>query len=129
MEAKMAKRTRKDPWQVAALIAHMMQKSGQTRARISDKGMRVLSGRSRLEASVREQIRLDALEYGYLIHRLDGRGSTSGNVVLALSALASAKPIKRTDVFSDDDWLSIKDGTYDFDSLHDELSDDDDDDE
>jgi hypothetical protein len=62
-------------------------------------------------------------EYGYLIHRLDGRGGVSGNVVLALSALASAKPIKRPDAFSDDEWASIKDGTFDFDSLHDELSD------
>ena len=122
---------RKDPWQVAAIIARMMQKSGQTRARISDKGMRMLAGRSRLEASVREQIRLDALEYGYLIHRLDGRGGTSGNVVLALSALASAKPIKRTDAFTDSEWQDIKNGTFDYDSLHDELfgNDEDEDDE
>ncbi|MBC3876642.1 hypothetical protein H8K38_02350 [Undibacterium sp. FT79W] len=77
-------------------------------------------------SQIQEQIRLYALEYGYLIHCLDGRGGTSGNVALALSALASAKPIKRTYAFSDDEWLSIKDGTYDFDSLHDELSDEDD---
>jgi len=125
----MIKVTRKDPWQVAALIARMMQKSGQTRARISDKGLRVLSGRSRLEASVREQIRLDALEHGYLIHRLDGRGGTSGNVVLALSALASAKPIKRSDAFTDSEWQAIRTGTFDFDSLDDELSSEDEDDD
>ncbi len=118
----MAKGTkRKEAWQVAALVARMMQKSGQTRARISDKGMRVLAGRSRLEASVREQIRLDALDYGYLIHRLDGTGGVSGNVVIALSALASAKPIKRSDAFTDDEWQSIKNGTFDFDSLNDTL--------
>ncbi len=120
-------KNRRDVWQVAALIARMMQKSGKTRARISDKGMRALAGRSRLEASVREQIRLDVLEYGYLIHHLGGVGGISGNVVLALSALASAKPIKRTDAFSDDEWKSIKDGTFDFDSLRDELEGEDED--
>jgi len=117
----MKKIVRKEPWQVAVLVAQMMQKSGLTRMRISDKGMRALSGRSRLESSVREQIRQDALEYGYLIHRLDGRGGTSGNVVIALSALASAKPIKRADVFSDVEWQSIQDGTFDFDALSDDL--------
>ena len=125
----MAKNVRKEAWQVAALIARMMQKTGQTRARISDKGMRALSGRARLETSVREQIRLDALDYGYLIHRLDGRGRVSGNVVLALSTLLSAKALNRTAVFSDDEWQSIKDGTFDFDSLHNEVWDDDEDDD
>jgi hypothetical protein len=125
----MARKVRKEAWQVAALIAQMMRKSGQTRARISDKGMRVLAGRSRLETSVREQIRLDALDYGYLIHRLDGRNSVSGNVVIALSALASAKPIRRTDAFTDDEWQDIQNGTFDFESLNDELLDGDDDDD
>lgn len=122
------KRVRKEPWQVAALIAKMMQVSNQTRARISDKNMRILAGRSRLESSVREQIRSDALEYGYLIHRLDGGFKTSGNVVIALSALASAKPLKRADTFTDDEWLAIKNGTFDFDSLQDNLLEDEDED-
>ncbi|BBU70079.1 hypothetical protein [Fluviibacter phosphoraccumulans] len=121
------KRVRKETWQVAALIAKMMQTSGQTRARISDKQMRLLAGRSRLESSVRERIREDALDYGYLIHRLDAGSSTSGNVIVALSALAAAKTLKRTDTFTDEQWATIRNGTFDFDSLQDELLNDEED--
>ncbi|MCR2830444.1 hypothetical protein NR402_09145 [Acidithiobacillus ferrooxidans] len=112
----------KETWQVAALIAIMMQRSGQTRMRLSDKGLRALSGRTRLEWSVRERIKLDTLEYGYLIHHLDGSAGVSGNVVISLSALASAKPIKRTEVFTDDEWKSISNGTFDFNIQDDDLS-------
>ena len=125
----MARDAYKLPWQVAALIAHMMKTTGQTRARISDKGLKALAGRLKLETSIREAIRLDLVDYGYLLHRLDGRAGVSGNVVISLSALAAAKPFKRSDVFDDEEWKAIRDGSFDFDSLHDDLSEEDDDDE
>lgn len=49
--------------------------------------------------------------------------------MIALSALASAKPIRRTDAFTDDEWQAIQHGTFDFESLNDELLDGDDDDD
>lgn len=111
----------KASWQVAAIIAYMMKKNGLSRARISDKTLRGISGRARLEATFREQIRLDALEYGYLIHRLDGVAGVSGNVVLAISALESAKLIKKSGTFSDEEWRAIEDGTTDIDRLNDDF--------
>lgn len=125
----MAKDAYKQPWQVAALLAYMMGKTDRTRARISDKGLKALAGRQKLETSIREAIRTDLLDYGYLLHRLDGSNGASGNVVLSLQALASAKPFNRQDVFSDEEWKSIRDGSFDFDSLHNDLSEDDDEEE
>jgi hypothetical protein len=111
----------KQAWQTAALIAEMMRRSGQTRARISEKTMMRLSGRKRLEASVREQIRLDAIDYGYLVHRLNPRDKASGHVVVSIDALASGKPIKAVDLFEPDEVKKIVAGTFNFDALHADL--------
>jgi hypothetical protein len=117
----MAREKYKESWQVAALIAEMMKRSERTRARLSEIALKNLAGRVKLETSIRKQIYLDALDYGYLLYRLEGKGPTSGTVVLALSALHAAKPFKRNEVFDDDEWDAIRDGTFDFAGLHDSL--------
>jgi hypothetical protein len=125
----MARDAYKEPWQVAALIAEMMRRSERTRARLSEVALKKLAGRVKLETSIRKEIYLDALDYGYLLYRLEGKGPTSGTVVLALSSLYAAKPFKRNDVFDDDEWASIRNGTFDFAGLHDSLLGDDDENE
>jgi hypothetical protein len=125
----MAGRKLKEPWIVAALIAELMKRSGQSRARLSDVTLKKLAGRVKLETSIREQIRLDCLDYGYLLHKLDGKGSTSGTAVIAISALHAAKPIKATSFFDDTEKKAISDGTFDFVRLHEELLGESDDDE
>lgn len=125
----MAKRVLKEPWQVAALIAELMKRSGQSRARLSDVTIKKLAGRVKLENSIREQIRMDSLDYGYLLHKLEGKGPTSGTVVIALSALYAAKPLKVTSLFDDNERKAIVDGTFDFIKLHEELLGDDNDDD
>lgn len=124
----MARSKYKEPWQVAALIAEMMKRSNRTRARLSEIALKQLAGRLKLETSIRKQIYLDALDYGYLLHRLEGKGPTSGTVVLALSSLYAAKTFKRDEIFDDDEWSAIKDGSFDFADLHDSLLEDNDED-
>jgi hypothetical protein len=111
----------KEPWQVAALIAEMMRRSERTRARLSEITLKGLAGRKKLETSIRSQIHSDALDYGYLMYRLDPRGATSGTVVLALSSLHAAKPLKANALFDEDELRVIKDGSFDFAELHDQL--------
>jgi|GEM_PF-4142459 len=124
------RRVLKEPWQVAALIAKMMKDAKQTRARLSDRTLRLLAGRVKLENSVREQIRSDALSYGYLLHKLEAGGPTSGTVVLDLNSLHAAKPLKYKDSFSDDERSKIRVGDADFFvNLHESLLGGDDDDE
>lgn len=122
----------KEPWQVAALIAEMMKRSERTRARLSEVALKKLAGRLKLETSIRKQIYLDALDYGYLLYRLEGKGPTSGTVVLALSSLYAAKTFKRNEVFDDGEWAAIRNGTFAFANLRESLlsgEDDDDDDD
>lgn len=107
------KRNLKQPWQVAALIAEMMRRSKQTRARLSEKTLRLLAGRKRIETSIREQIHDDSLEYGYLLKKLEG-GPTSGTVAISLSSLHATKPLKYKESFDDDERGKIRDGDPDF---------------
>jgi hypothetical protein len=118
---------KKETWQVAAVIAEMMQRAEQTRGRLSEKLLRKLCGRSRIETSIRNGITGDLLDYGYLLHRLEGRGPTRGHVVIALSALHAAKPLKGLDLYSAEERKAIENGTFDFGSLHDKLMGDPDD--
>jgi hypothetical protein len=109
------------PWQVAALIAEMMRRADLSRARISDVTLRKLSGRARLETSIRTAIADDLVDYGYVIHRLEGRGPTTGNAIISLSALHAAKAVKGIDLFDASERAQISRGEYDFDTLHDTL--------
>ncbi len=120
----MARDAYKEPWQVAALIAEMMKRSNRTRGRLSDVALKQISGRRKLETSIRTQIFLDSLDYGYLLHRLD---KGNGTVVVSLSALVAAKPFARGEIFDDAEWAAIKDGSFDFAGLHDSLLESDDD--
>jgi len=117
----MAKRVLNEPWQVAALIAELMKRAGQSRARLSEVTLKKLAGRLKLETSIREQIRLDCLDYGYLLYKLEGKGPTSGTVVIAISAMHAAKPLKVSSFFDDDERTAITNGTFDFTKLHEEL--------
>jgi len=117
----------KEPWQVAALIAEMMKRGERTRGRLSEVTLKALAGRKKLETSIRTQIHSDALDYGYLMYKLDPKGPTSGTVVIALSALHAAKPMKAKEWFDEDELRAIKDGSFDFSDLHDRLLGDDDD--
>ena len=124
------RRVLKESWQVAALIAEMMKRAKQTRARLSDRTLKLLAGRVKLENSVREQIRSDALSYGYLLHKLEAGGPTSGTVVLDLNSLHAAKPLKYKDSFKEDERGKIREGNSDFFvALHESLLGGDDDDD
>lgn len=120
----------KQPWQIAALIAELMRRAGATRARLSDKQLLRLSGRKkRLETSIREAVKNDLFDYGYILHKLDASGKfkTSGYAIVAVSALHAAKPLKVLTLLDEDELEEIDEGTFDFDTLHFNLIDEDED--
>ncbi|HEX7747588.1 MAG TPA: hypothetical protein VF445_02455 [Bordetella sp.] len=115
------RRVKKEPWQVALLIAEMMRRTDRTRGRISDRGLKDLAGRLKLETSIREQIYRDAYDYGYLLHHLSGSGPTSGTAIIAVSALHATKLFQPSDAWQPEEMAAIRDGSFDFDGLYGEL--------
>ena len=114
------KRTLKKPWQVAVLLVELMRRSKKDKARISDKTLRVISGRVQLENSFREAVRVHALEYGFLLHKFELKGA-SGTVIIDLSSASTAKILLFANFFTEDERQQIKDGRFDFDGLYESL--------
>jgi hypothetical protein len=95
--------------ETAVLIAAMM--GDATRARVSDKTIRLLSGRRRrLEGSFRQRLNDDLAEYGYVVVALPAGGQT----VVRISALEAAKTLTAVKAFTRDELREIRLGTPDF---------------
>ncbi len=114
------RRVLKHPWQVALLLVEQLRRSKRSSMRVSDKSLRAVSGRLQLENSFREQVRIHAMEYGVLLHKLDGTGK-SGTLIIDLNQASTAKIALFKDYFSEVERNQISDGSFDFDGLYNSL--------
>ena len=93
--------------ETAIILAVMMQRAEITRARISDKTIRLVSGRKRLEGSFRVNLNTDIAEFGFVIVPLD----SGGQAIIKVSALEAAKSLTSVKVLKADEIQTIKKGT------------------
>ncbi len=108
-------------WQVAFWIADMMEVNQVTRARISDKTLKLLAGRRRLDGFIRSAIATDLAEYDYAMISLNnGRG----NAIIKMSTLEGTKQLTLIGTYPDEKMREeIITGSFDYDSLMTEYED------
>jgi hypothetical protein len=79
--------------QVALLIAVMLKRSGKTRARVSEKTVKTLAGRTTLRDAFTTQLRAWIEDFGVMLVRLD-RG---GFALVTIAALEGAPTVLARD--------------------------------
>ncbi|MGD0958886.1 MAG: hypothetical protein ABSB19_03685 [Methylomonas sp.] len=97
--------------ETAVILAALLKKADATRARISDKTIKLVSGRKRLEGSFRISLDADIAEYGYIIVKLE----SGSQAIVKISALESAKTITVKKMFSSDEIRALRNKTPDMD--------------
>lgn len=106
-----------DPWKTAITCVELLRRVNKSTLRISDKSLRAVSGRKRLEGTFREQVRIFAADYGVLFIKLEGTGK-SGTLLIDLEQVSKARVALFKDYFSEAERTQITDGTFDFDALY-----------
>lgn len=103
--------------ETAVILATMMYRAEMTRARVSDKTIRLVSGRKRVEGSFRVRLNEDMAELGFVIVPLE----SGGQAVVKISALEAAKTLTASKVLSELELKDLKRGTLDVDRLRSQL--------
>lgn len=98
--------------ETAVILAALLKKAEVTRARISDKTIKLVSGRSRLEESFRVNLNNDISEYDYIIIRL----GSGGQAAIKISSLEAAKTVTAKRVLSNAEIQSLTKGNPDIDA-------------
>ena len=104
------------PSHVALLLAVMLHRSGKTRARVSEKTIRLIACRERLKSAFIEELRRWAEEYGVIVILLN-RG---GYALIAISALEGA-PVVLAKNHIKSEAIALKNDNLDCDKLYKEL--------
>ena len=99
----------------AVILSIMLTRANVTRARISDKTIKLVSGRVQLKESFRIALNCDIEEYGFTI--------------IKISALDAAKSFTARSLLTDEEIKGLKKGTLDLDLFREELSETEGDDE
>jgi hypothetical protein len=105
-----------EPRQVALLLAVMITRAGKTRARISEKTIRVISSRTTLRDAFVGNVRVWLEEFGVQMVRLE-RG---GFALIAIEALEGA-PVILARNFIGNERRQLLSGDLDEDALYGEL--------
>lgn len=103
--------------ETAVILATMMHRAEMTRARVSDKTIRLVSGRTRVEGSFRVRLNEDMAELGFVIVPLE----SGGQAVVKISALEAAKTLTASKVLSELELKDLKRGTLDVGRLRSQL--------
>ena len=104
--------------QTAILLAILLNRSGQTRARVSAKTIKLLGGRRNLRIAFVAEV-IDALhEYGWALFEL-GNG---GYGAVRASALEAAKSVTVRRGFTDDERNDLRRGVLDWPDLESEAA-------
>lgn len=103
--------------ETALLMAVMLRRSGQTRARISWKTIRRLAGRKRRRIAFVERLTDALAEYSWTLAELDAGGFGA----IANESLAAAKPATVRRWFSEDERRALRQDALDWDALRDEV--------
>src|SRR5262249_47377114 len=111
--------------ETAIILAVMMSRKQATRARISDRTIRLISGRKRLEASFRLSLNDDLAQFGFIMVGLD----SGGQAVVKIAALEAAKPITAAKVLDTKELQALKRGSLQIEPFRRELGDNGDEDE
>lgn len=107
--------------QAALLLAIMVTRSEQTRARVSAKTLKVISHRERLHSSFVQDVR-DDLEVNYrlIMFEID----SGGYGIVAAKAVEAAKPLTAKKWISEVERSSIRNGIVDWERLEAEIPND-----
>jgi hypothetical protein len=116
-------RTLRTTEETAVILSVMMTRANVTRARISDKTIKLVSGRKQLRESFRITLNDDISEYGFLIVDL----YSGGQAIIKISALEAAKSFTAKSVLTDAEIKDLKKGTLDLNIFRDELKENEDD--
>lgn len=103
--------------ETAILVATILRRSGQTRARISDKTIRLLAKRKRLRKAFLVDLDQAAEDFGVLFCELD----TGAYGVFSMTSLEGAKTVTAKKFLSDVELIALKKGKLSFSALLDEL--------
>ena len=109
----------------AVILSIMLTRANVTRARISDKTIKLVSGRVQLKESFRIALNCDIEEYGFTIINLH----SGGQAIIKISALDAAKSFTARSLLTDEEIKGLKKGTLDLDLFREELSETEGDDE
>ena len=103
--------------ETAVILSVMMTRANVTRARISDKTIKFVSGRKQLKASFRIALNDDISQFGFLIVEL----YSGGQAIIKISALEAAKSFTAKSVLTDEEIKGLKKGTLDINLFREEL--------
>ena len=107
------------PKETAIIVSVILVRSGQSRARLSSKTIKFISGRKRQLRSAFIVTVTEALaEYSWSMSELD----IGGYGVIATRSLEAAKPVTAKRYLRDDELRSLKRGATDFSGLEREIS-------
>ena len=104
------------PKEVALLMAVMLKRAEKTRARVSEKTVKTMAGRSALRDAFVFELRQSLEDYGVLLVRLD-RG---GFALVAISALEGAPTVVAKEHVSEER-RALREGTLDTRAMLEEL--------
>jgi hypothetical protein len=107
--------------ETAIILALIFKRSGLAQARVSDKTIRLISGRKRLEGSFRQNLKDELGEYEMEIVRLD----TGDHALIKVSALEAAEPVTAAKTLTPEQMERLRTGEpFDLKQLSDELGED-----
>ena len=107
--------------ETAVLLALVFKRCGLAQARVSDKTIRLVSGRKRLEGSFRQNLKDELGEYGMEIVRLD----TGDHALIKVSALEAAEAVTAAKTLTPEQLERLRAGEpFELKQLSDELGED-----
>jgi hypothetical protein len=98
---------RRSAKQTAVLLVVILTRSGQTRARVSAKTLRILSGRTDLRVAFIQQVTSEIADFGWIMGELDN----GGYGVINAKTLEAAKSVTVKKLLNFDERKAIKAGT------------------
>lgn len=108
---------RRSAYETALLIVVIVVRSGQNRARISAKTVRILSGRRNLQASFMTAVATETLDLGYAFFSI----AVGGFGCIQVQALETAKAVTAKARLTAQERNDLSGGKLDFDGLEKEI--------
>lgn len=106
------------PRETAILLAVILNRSEQSRARVSAKTVKLLAIRKNLRLAFTMQLIVEIAEFGWILFEINSGGFGA----VQAKALEAAKPVTAKRLLSDDERSALRKGTIDLEALEAEIS-------